>query len=74
MARGNKENLPVLSDFIRNLVQRGLPVPALVVTGRSPALVAAVEQIWSRSLRQRCVMYKTRNILDKVPHSAQPEM
>lgn len=74
MALGNKESLPVWRDFIRNMVKRGLPVPTLVATDGAPALIAAVEEVWPRSLRQRCVMHKTRNILDKVPQSAQPEM
>jgi len=74
MALGNKESLPVWRDFIRTMVKRGLPVPTLVATDGGPALIAAVEEIWPRSLRQRCVMHKTRNILDKVPRSAQPEM
>jgi len=74
MALGNKESLPVWRDFIRNMVKRGLPVPTLAATDGSPAIIAAVEEIWPQSLRQRCVMHKTRNILDKVPRSAQPEM
>jgi putative transposase len=74
MALGNKESLPAWRDFIRNMTQRGLPTPTLVTTDGAPALIAAVEEIWPKSLRQRCVMHKTRNILDKVPQSAQPEI
>ena len=74
MALGNKESLPAWRDFIRNMTRRGLPTPTLVTTDGAPALIAAVEEIWPKSLRQRCVMHKTRNILDKVPQSAQPEI
>jgi transposase-like protein len=74
MALGNKESIPAWRSFLRNLTQRGLPTPTLAVTDGAPALIAAVEEIWPKSLRQRCVMHKTRNILDKVPLSVQPEM
>lgn len=74
MALGNKESLPAWRDFIRQMVKRGLPTPTVVTTDGAPALIAAVEEVWPKSLRQRCVMHKTRNILDKVPLSAQPEI
>lgn len=37
---------------------------AVVTTDGAPALIAAVEEAWPQSLRQRCVMRKTRNIFD----------
>lgn len=74
MALGNKESLPCWREFIRHMIKRGLPTPTLVTTDGAPAVIAAVEEVWPKSLRQRCVMHKTRNILDKVPLSAQPEV
>jgi len=74
MALGNKESLPAWREFIHHMVKRGLPTPTLVTTDGAPALIAAVEEAWPQSLRQRCVMHKTRNILDKVPPSAQLEI
>lgn len=74
MSLGNKESIPAWRDFIRNMTKRGLPTPTLVVTDGAPAVIAAVEEIWPRSLRQRCVMHKTRNILDKVLQTAQGEI
>lgn len=68
---GNKESLSAWREFCRDLVKRGLPIPTMITTDGSPAVVAAVEEIWSHSLRQRCTVHKTRNILDKVPQSAQ---
>jgi transposase-like protein len=74
MALGNKESLPAWREFIRGMVKRGLRTPTLVTTDGAPALVAAVEEIWPRSLRQRCLVHKKRNILDKVPDSARQEV
>jgi transposase-like protein len=71
---GNKESLSAWREFCRDLVKRGLPVPTLITTDGSPAVVAAVEEVWSKSLRQRCTVHKTRNILDKVPQAAQAEV
>jgi transposase-like protein len=73
MALGNKESLPAWREFIRGMIKRGLRTPTLVTTDGAPALVAAVEEIWPRSLRQRCLVHKKRNILDKVPDSARQE-
>lgn len=50
-----------------HLVKRGLPTPTLVTTDGAPALIAAVEALWPHTLRQRCLVHKVRNVLDKVP-------
>lgn len=69
---GNQESLSAWREFCRDMVKRGLPVPTLITTDGAPAIVSAVEEVWSKSLRQRCTVHKTRNILDKVPKMAQP--
>jgi putative transposase len=46
----------------------------LITTDGAPGLIAAVQQAWPRSLRQRCLAHKKRNILDKVPDSAHSEV
>jgi transposase-like protein len=71
---GNKESLSAWREFCRDMVKRGLPVPTMITTDGAPAIVSAVEEIWSKSLRQRCTVHKTRNILDKVPKNAQPDI
>lgn len=74
MALGNKESLDAWREFIRDMVKRGLRVPTLVTSDGAPGLIAAIEEIWPRSLRQRCLVHKKRNILDKVPDSARQEV
>jgi hypothetical protein len=40
-----------------------------------PAAVAfLIKDTWPRSLRLRCWVHKMRNVLDKVPDAARPEM
>jgi transposase-like protein len=74
MGLGNKESLPAWRDFIRHMTGRGLRAPTLVTTDGSPAVMAAVDEVWPRSLRQRCLAHKKRNVLDKVPDNAQAEV
>jgi transposase-like protein len=74
LALGNKESESACTAFVRDMVRRGLPVPTLVTTDGAPALMAAVEAAWSRSLRQRCLVHKVRNVLDKVPEGVKQEM
>lgn len=74
LALGNKESYPAWQDFLRDLVRRGLRTPVLVVSDGAPGLIRAVEEMWPKSLRQRCLAHKMRNILTKVPLSAQAEV
>jgi transposase-like protein len=71
---GNQESLSAWREFCRDMVKRGLPVPTLITTDGAPAVVSAVEEIWSKSLRQRCTVHKTRNIINKVPQKVQPDI
>lgn len=74
LALGNKESEAACTAFIRDMVKRGLPTPTLVTTDGAPALIASVEALWPRSLRQRCLVHKVRNVLDRVPEGAKDEV
>lgn len=71
LALGNKESTSAWREFVRDMQRRGLPSPTLVCSDGAPAVIAVVEEVYPRSLRQRCTMHKTRNVLDKVPQTAQ---
>ncbi len=60
--------------FLADLTGRGLRPPVLVVSDGAPGLLSAVEQIFPGSLRQRCTIHRARNVLAKVPVSAQAEV
>jgi putative transposase len=70
MALGNKESYQNWLDFLRDMVRRGLWAPVLITTDGAPGLIRAVKEVFSDSLRQRCLAHKTRNITDKVPEQA----
>jgi transposase-like protein len=53
--------------------RRGLGDPVLVVTDGAPGLIRAVEECFPRSLRQRCLAHRMRNILAKLPEEIKAE-
>jgi transposase-like protein len=71
---GNKESYENWRDLLRNMVKRGLRVPLLITSDGAPGLIRAIEQIWLKSLRQRCLVHKVRNIVAKLPAEAIPEV
>jgi putative transposase len=74
LALGNQESETACTAFVRDMVRRGLPEPTLVTTDGAPALIAAVEATWPKSLRQRFLVHKLRNVLGKVPEEARQEV
>jgi len=72
LALGNKESYASWLDFLRDMVKRGLQTPVLTTTDGAPGLLRAVEEVFPRSLRQRCLAHKMRNVLDKVPDQDKP--
>ena len=74
LAPGATESHDAWADFLAELTGRGLAPPLLVISDGAPGLIGATEQVLSRSLRQRCLIHRARNILAKVPRSAQGEV
>ena len=71
---GASESTDAWKDFLDGLVARGLRAPLLVVSDGAPGLIAAVELVFSHSLRQRCAIHRCRNVLAKVPVEHQAEV
>jgi transposase-like protein len=67
LAPAAKEDTASCRDFLRDLKARGLPDPLLIATDGAPGLIRAVEEVFPRSLRQRCLAHKIRNLQQKVP-------
>lgn len=74
LALGSRESYLAWRDFLRDLVRRGLNTPLLITTDGAPGLIKAVEEMWPKSLRQRCLAHKMRNVLAKMPLSAHDEI
>jgi putative transposase len=73
LAPGSKEDTASCREFFQDLRRRGLPDPLLVVSGGAPGLIRAIEECFPRSVRQRCLAHKLRNLQSKVPEDQWPE-
>jgi transposase-like protein len=74
LAPGASESFDAWAEFLSGLLERGLTPPLLVVSDGAPGLIGAAEQVLGRSLRQRCLIHRARNVLAKVPKGAQAEL
>ena len=73
MAPGTKEDTASGREFFQDMRRRGLPDPLLVVSDGAPGIIRAIEECLPRSLRQRCLAHKMRNLQSKVPEDVWPE-
>lgn len=74
LALGCHESYDCWLAFLHDLVERGLPEPALVISDGNPGLKKALRRVWPEVLHQRCQRHKMLNILAKVPKQAQAEL
>ena len=74
LTAGGSESIDAWGDFLDELVGRGLRPPLLVISDGAAGLINAAETALPRSLRQRCLIHRCRNVLAKVPAEAQREL
>jgi putative transposase len=74
LAPGTKEDTASCRDFLRDLKARRLVDPILQVTDGAPGLIRAVEEVFPRALRQRCLAHKIRNLETKASAEAWREV
>ena len=61
------ESHDACAEFLGGLVARGLRPPLLVVSDGAAGLIGAIDRVWGRSWRQRCLVHRARNAVAKVP-------
>jgi putative transposase len=64
---GTKEDTASAREFLRDLKGRNLAEPLLVVSDGAPGIIRAIEEVFPKSLRQRCLAHRIRNLEGKVP-------
>jgi transposase-like protein len=74
LAPGGSESTDAWGGFPEELTGRGLRPPLLVISDGAAGLISAAESSLPRSLRQKCLIHRCRNILAKVPAGAQEEI
>jgi transposase-like protein len=73
LAPGTKEDTASCREFLQEMRRRGLPDPLLVASDGAPGMIRAIEECLPRSIRQRCLAHKMRNLQSKVPEDVWPE-
>ena len=68
---GSRESTESWKMVIHDLNDRGLRRPLLVISDGNPGLIRAVKEVWPGVPRQRCVVHRMRNILDRIPKKEQ---
>jgi len=70
---GYRESTESWSGVLRDLKERGLNCPRLVVGDGNLGIWGALVNIYPDALEQRCWNHKIVNVLDKLPKKAQPQ-
>jgi putative transposase len=73
LAPGTKEDTASCKEFLQDLRRRGLPDPLLVASDGAPGIIRAIEECLPRTVRQRCLVHKMRNLQSKVPEDVWQE-
>ena len=71
---GGAESTDAWAGFLDGLTKRGLRDPLLVISDGAAGLINAIAAVFARSLRQKCLIHRCRNVLAKVPVAAQQEI
>jgi len=74
LAAGQAESYESWHSHFADLRAQGLKPPLLGITDGAPGLVAAFEQAFPESLRQKCAIHKARNVLEKVAKADNEEV
>ena len=69
---GYRESTESWASLLRDLKQRGLPPPQLVVGDGALGFWAALREVYPETQQQRCWVHKIANVLDKLPKRVQP--
>ena len=74
LAVGNKESEACWTEFLPDMVGRGLKTPTSVTSDGAPGLLNAIAKVFSKSLRIRCWYHKLSNIRSKLPAEGAEEV
>jgi transposase-like protein len=70
---GHRESTESWSAVLRDLKQRGLPAPQLVVGDGNLGIWGALANVYPSAGEQRCWNHRMVNVLDRIPKKRQPE-
>ena len=67
MELGQKESGDFCTEFLRNMVNRGLNVPVAINSDGAAGMIKAINEVFPHSLRLRCWVHKMKNLSNKLP-------
>jgi transposase-like protein len=71
---GNRESYENWKSFLHEMTARDLGEPLFIVTDGNPGVLKAMEEVFPRSLKQRCQKHRLENILGKAPKEIRQEL
>src|ERR671930_1195210 len=74
LALGSRESYESWLAFGRDLVERGLRSPAMVIADGAPGLWKAMRELWPLADEQRCTVHALRNVCAKLPERHHQEV
>jgi transposase-like protein len=74
LALGSRESYENWLAFGRDLINRGLRTPALIVADGAPGLWKATRELWPSAEEQRCTVHALRNVTGKLPERHHREL
>jgi putative transposase len=73
IAPGHRESTESWAEVLRDLRDRGLEPPRLLVADGNAGTWAAAAEVWPQVAEQRCWNHKIVNVIDKLPKKLQGE-
>ncbi len=67
LALGSRESYESWLAFGRDLAERGMRAPALVIADGAPGLWKAARELWPEADEQRCTVHALRSVTAKLP-------
>jgi putative transposase len=74
LALGSRESYESWLDFGRDLQQRGMRPPALIIADGAPGIWKATRELWPAAIEQRCTVHALRNLTSKLPERLHREV
>ncbi len=68
---GHRESTESWLSVLRDLRDRGLRAPVLMMADGALPIWSAVDQVWPETAQQRCWTHKIMNVLDDLPKRGQ---
>ena len=74
LALGSRESYDSWLSFGRDMIDRGLRAPVLVIADGAPGIWKATRELWPHALEQRCTVHALRNVTSKLPERHHQEV